>query len=155
MAKIVVGRNQHEEMRRLHPKPAYSRVISVSMGLPDDSNWHYILTPVMGNRVWLLSVDVWVAPKAIDTTQATLFDISIGSGAPRTVEELRTWEVVLPILDENNKRTAWVASDGSEHFHWNMMRFYKGEARRFGIAGIRGTGGGDDLLKVSFEISEG
>lgn len=156
MAKIVVPRgSQQEEMRRLHPKPAYSRVVSIAFNVIGDGTWRYVTTPPLGQILWLLKIDVWRWPRAPDISKGTEFRIFAGSGDPGSVLGLENWEEVLPVMLDGTKKHLWRAFDGANHFQWTMMKFFEGRTRRLAVSHMRGAGFGNDALYVSFEISEG
>jgi len=151
----VVNKSQQVITAGFYPRSMYTRVVSVALAVPDDGVWYYVLTQVLGNKVWLLNVDVWLSPKVINPAQITIFDLYAGSVDPGTAIALREWDGIVPIYDRVRTRTFWIATDGSEHFHWTMSRYYKGESRRFGLAGQRPMGLGNEYMKASFEICEG
>ena len=141
-------------MAKAHPKPYYSRVVSIATDVIGDGEWRYVTTPPMGQSLWLLKIDVWRWPKSPDASKGTEFRIFGGSGAPGTVKELDRWEEVLPVLLDG-KRHLWRAYDGTDHYQWTMMRFFEGRPIRLAVSHMRAATFGNDVLYVSFEISEG
>jgi len=154
MAKIVVARNQQLAMAAEHPKPYYSRVVSVWMGLIPGAALTYSVTPTVGNKVWLLGVKVWCDLKATDRSQLSYFKVYAGSGKPSDAEDVKKWTNILPVYSSFAADVNWGIYDGSPGIEWPMMRFFEGSERRFGIVAGRS---GEDLgdLCASFEISEG
>lgn len=154
MAKIVVPRNQQEESRRLHPKPHYSRVLS--MKLPVFQGWGatYACTPPVGDRVWLLGIKVWSLNRAIDQSQVSFFRVITGTVQPKSLEDVYAWTNILPLVDEAGKSAEFLLYDGMPGFEWSIMMFFEGHGRRFGAYAAR-VGEDVDVLQISFEISEG
>lgn len=154
MAKIIVARDQQAEMRRLYPKPAYSRWISLQVWVPPDST-AYNYTEVVGQTCWLLGVKVWVMPKAVvDPTKTTSMWITTGTTIPKTFEEVMNWERILPIVAYERTHGLWICWDGMPGFEWEMEMLYTGLARRFGCA-VHRIGADYDTVQISFKISEG
>ena len=154
MSKIVVARNQQEAMRRLHPKPQYSRVISVTNVAVGGGGVVLANTPVVGSRVWLLNVKILLSAKTIDPTQATYFDIRAVEKATWTYADFRGGERILPLWSGKTLEPWWQFSDGRTDVEWDMMMFYEGQERRFAVAAQR-IAADNMLFSVSFEISEG
>lgn len=155
MAKIVVARNQQAEMARLHPKPAYSRVINLTLQIPaglgaDD----FAVSPPVGNRVWLLGVDLFILTKEIDVVCSGFIYISTGTDKRVTAPMIATqWDPV--IRNYGGPKPGFYYSGIRDHFHWDMMQFYEGAGRRFGAMAESLV----DVISwrawISFEISEG
>lgn len=154
MAKIIVGRDQQAEMRRLHPKPAYSRVVSVQLVVFEEWGDTFVVTPVVGDRVWLLGIRVWCDVKVVNIDRLSFFNIYTGSGNPQNAQDVLAWVNILPSGAQFSGPTYWQLFDGMSGFEWSMMRFFQGSSRRFGIVGSR-FGIDYGMLNVSFEISEG
>jgi len=154
MAKVVVPRNQQLAMAALHPKPYYSRVVSVHLYLDPPGTDVFVVTPTLGNRIWLLGVRVFADKKPLDSSQLVSFDIVTGMAEPAGVGDVKKWDRVLPIQNYHYGWEPWRIFDGSHGRVWSMMKFYEGTERRFGVWGWRD--GEDNMrMQVSFEISEG
>lgn len=155
MARIVVPRNQQEEVRRLHPKPAYSRVINLTVQIPaglgaDD----YAVSPPIGNRVWLLGVDLFVFSLEVDIVASGFIYISTGTEQKVTKEFIATkWDQV--IRNYCGPKPGFYYSGIRDQFHWDMMRFYEGSGRKFGVLAQNLTEIIGWRAWVSFQISEG
>lgn len=154
MAKLVVSRNQQEEMRRLHPKPAYSRIVSRQLLLTEEMGLEFAYTEPLGNELWLLKVTVWCTIKAPADGQYVRFNIYTGSGLPENYEDVLKWKNILPSADQHGGPVFWQLYDGDNHRSWSMMRFFEATERRFAVVAGR-IGAGISFLDVSFEISEG
>jgi len=154
MAKIVVARDQQAEMRRLHPKPAYSRIVSVELLVSQGWGWQYVVTPVLGDKLWLLGVDVWPAVKAVNFDQYSEFVLYAGGGRQVSLDDVLQWDVVMPIFDNQSRLVTWRITDGSSGFHWQLAKHYEGDNRRFALVGFR-VAEDPSTLQASFHISEG
>lgn len=154
MAKIKVPRNQQLAMAAAHPKPVYSRIVSCRLVVAFGAGAKFRVTHALGDRLWLLGVKVWLVPKPIDPTLSTDFKIITGSLKPGNSSEAYKWENVIPLYGSSDELRLWAAYDGRDYFEWKMMKFYEGRPRMFGIYAIR-LGVGTDVLRVSFEVSEG
>lgn len=155
MAKIVVPRDQQAEVRRLHPKPAYSRVINLTLqvaaGIGSDD---FQVSPPIGNRVWLLGVDLFVLNMDVDVVCSGFFYISTGKEEKVTGEVIAVkWEPI--IRNYGGPKAALYYSGVRDHFHWDMMKFYQGSGRRFGALAENLTEIKGFRAWISFEISEG
>lgn len=155
MAKIVVERNQQREMERLHPKPAYSRVINLTLQIPaglgkDD----FAVSPPLGNRIWLLGVDLIILNRDVDVVCSGFIYISTGTDKRVTAPMIATkWDPI--IRNYGGPKLGFYYSGIRDQFHWNMMKFYEGSGRRFGAVAENLTDIKGWRAWVSFEISEG
>lgn len=155
MAKLVVRRNQQAEMERAHPKPAYSRVITlelvVAAGIGEDC---YNYTDRLGTNLWLLGVDVWVTALALNGECGGFFQISTGFDKPASSEEVALkWKSLFQHKGIKPFPSFRFYQGG--HLRFSMRRFWNGQPRRFGvyIANFSATDGMFALF--AFEISEG
>lgn len=155
MAKVVVGRNQQAEMARLHPKPVYSRVINLTLQVPaglgqDD----FAVSPPLGNRIWLLGVDLFIMNMNVDVVVSGFLYISTGIEKKVTASMIATqWDPI--IRNYGGPKPGFYYSGIREHFHWDMMKFYEGTGRRFGAVAESLVDITSWRAWVSFEISEG
>ena len=154
MAVVRVGRNQHEEMRRLHPKPAYTRVVSCVASVPAGPGAVYSLTHRLSDNIWLYKVKVWGAPKAVDMSKQTLFRVFTTTKKVSTAAEMLNGQNLLPLTSPGFASEPWTNYDGTAGFEWTMVMFFEGRERYFGFWAERGPLGSDELF-ASFEISEG
>lgn len=155
MAKIVVARNQQAEMARLHPKPAYSRVINLTVQVPAGiGNAGFAISPPVGNRVWLLSVNLIT----MSQTRANVFGgfIQITTGTQIKAQEGSPPQLDQPVIrNYGGPKPSFYYTGFGDSYHWDMMMFYEGTGRRFGslIENLFET----ETWRawISFEISEG
>lgn len=155
MAKIVVARNQQEEVRRLHPKPAYSRVINLTVQVPAGAGSDdYAVSPPVGNRIWLLGVRMYVMNISVDIVCSGFIYISTGFDPKVTGEKIAVqWDPI--IRNYGGPKPGFYYSGIRDKFHWSMMKFYEGPGRRFGVA-AEGLSQYEVMrVWVAFEISEG
>lgn len=155
MAKIVVARNQQEEMARLHPKPVYSRVINLTIQVPATLGAEdFAVSPPIGNRVWLLGVTMYIMNLSVDFTCSGFIYITTGTEKNVTGGMIATqWE---PIIREyGGPKPGFYYSGIRDMFHWDMMKFYEGTGRRFAILGESLSIFEVMRIWCSFEISEG
>ena len=151
----VVNRSQQVVTAGLSPKAEYSRVVSVAVDLDDDDLFRWAVTPKLGNKIWLLKVDVWVFPYVINEGMRVLFEIRQGDGEPTTENIFNSWENILPLYNEDMKMVEWKIYDGQSHRQWTMKRRFIGKSIRFGVKASRSINAGHSKIWVSFEISEG
>lgn len=155
MAKIIVGRNQQAEVARLHPKPVYSRVINLTLQIPAGlGEEDYAVSPPVGNRIWLLGVDLIILNMDVDVVCSGFIYISTGTDkrvtAPIIAEK---WDPV--IRNYGGPKPGFYYSGIRDQFHWDMMKFYEGTGRRFGALAENLTDIKGWRAWISFEISEG
>lgn len=155
MAKIVVARNQQEEIRRRFPKPAYSRIVGITIPLPADGAWYYNYTDNIGDRVWLLKVKILIGPKAVDMTKYTGFIMCAGGRKPTTIADIARWDIIAPCKDVNRQPLIWTMHDGRNEMEFEFMKLYTGRHIRFAVMATRNVGTIADGLWAQFTISEG
>lgn len=155
MAKVIVGRDQQAEMRRLHPKPAYSRVIAQDMILATAAGGNnFLITSPVGNRVWLLSIDVWIQPWAIGGLVCLWFQFKTGQTDRASMSDVVfRWETVIDVPAHVDKQMYhW---GGPAHRRFELMKFYEGQGRRFAVTGQIYGASIDCWMSVTWQISEG
>lgn len=155
MARIVVARNQQAEVARLHPKPVYSRVINLTIQIPSTlGDEDFAVSAPVGNRVWLLGVSMYVMNLSVDIVCSAFIWISTGTDKKVNGTTIAMkWD---PIIREyGGPKPCFYYSGIRDMFHWNMMKFYEGSGRRFGIVGDSLSIYETMRVWVSFEISEG
>lgn len=155
MAKIIVGRDQQAEVRRLYPKPAYSRVINLTLQIPAGlGQGDFAVSPPIGNRVWLLGVDMFITNLSVDIISSAFIYLSTGTDKDETGEKIATqWEQI--IREYGGPKPGFYYSGIRDHFHWDMMKFYEGSGRRFGVVAESLSIYEVMRVWVSLEISEG
>jgi len=151
---FVVNRDQQVYTGGLAPKAAYSRIVSVRLIVSQVAGWQYVVTPVIGNKVWLLGLKVWSEQKAVDNGQLSYFEVYAGGGRDVVIADVINWERILPMVDNANILQHWQIMDGERGYDWQFQRLYVGEQRRFALVGFR-VGQDISLLQASFHISEG
>ena len=155
MAKVVVQRNQQEEMRRRYPKPVYSRVVNLEVLVSDGvGGYGFNYTPPLGNRLWLLSVDLWFMNPTIDVKIGGFIYLRTGDVRPKDYGDVAmNWDSV---IDDSTGIKPGIYWEGiNAHFRWDMMRFYEGKGRRFGVTIENFNVDQNWLCWASFQISEG
>jgi len=150
----VINRSQQVVTAGLSPKVSYSRVVSVNLEVPDDGAWHWAVTPTLGQRFWLLEVQIWAFPKPI-AAKSTAFEFKAGTVRPQPGMDIADWQNILPIYVNGGALPAWSLNDGIDYMSWTMDKLFANEARRLGVRAMRSVGFGADGLYVSFKISEG
>jgi len=150
----VINKVQQVLHTGIYPMSMYSRVVSLRLVLRPLLGEAFVITPVVGNNVWLLGVDVWPDVKAVDNDQVSYFRLYAGAGEQVNADGVKAWENILPLSANLPGETYWGVLDGMPGFHWTMAKYFKGNSRRFGIVGTR-FGEDFGMLYVSFQISEG
>ena len=155
MAKIIVPRGQQEAVRRESPKQAYSRVINLTLQIPAGlGEEDFAVSSPVGNRVWLLGVDLFILNMDVDVVCSGFIYIRTGTDkkvtAPMIAEQ---WDPI--IRNYGGPKPGFYYSGIRDQFHWNMMKFYEGSGRRFGAVAQNLTEIKGWRAWVSFEISEG
>ncbi len=155
MTRVYLPENQQEESRRRFPKPAYSRVIVQDLSLLGVwSGFDHLISAPVGNRIWLLSVDVWFQPAVIDGLVTLWFQIKTGqSDMVSQNDVVFRWESVLDVPKHVDQQI--YKYGGPEHRRFDMMKFYEGKGRRFAAVGQTFGASVDCYVSVAYQISEG
>lgn len=153
MAKIV---NESQQVRAgaVYPISVYSRIVSVELTVAQGWGWTYVVTPIVGNRVWLLSAKVWTQVMVVNAAQGIHFNLWAGGPGDVSLADVTTWDRLMPKNDNMNMMMTWSITDGSLGFEWDLSRLFVGESRRFAMTGTR-IGPDAALLQASFQIAEG
>jgi len=114
----------------------------------------YVVSQPLGNKIWLLGIQAWVIPKAVDASNITTLAFMTGTAMPSGVLDVSKWENLLPLKSTATEALFWYLHDGRDELHWKMMKLFTGSHRRFAVIATR-VGEGVDSIQVSFEISEG
>lgn len=155
MAKVIVSRDQQEEMERLHPKPVYSRVINLTLQIPAGAgNDDFAVSPPVGGRIWLLSVKL----VTMSQTRANVFGgfIYIATGTDKKVNAPLIATVWQPVIRQyGGPKPAFYYTGFGDSYDWSMMQFFEGAGRRFGAVAENLFAEDSWRAWISFEISEG
>lgn len=155
MAKIVVPRDQQAEVRRLYPKQAYSRVINLTLQVVAGAGKEdFAVSPPIGNRVWLLGVDLVILNSHVDILCSGFFYIGTGTDQKVDGEKIAVqWDPV--IRNYGGPKPGFYYTGIRDHFHWDMMKFYEGSGRRFGAVAENLYATIGFRAWISLEVSEG
>ncbi len=155
MARIVVARDQQAEMARLHPKPVYSRVINLTLQVPAGlGEEDFAVSPPVGNRIWLLGVNL----VTMSQTRANVFGgfIYISTGTDKRVTAPMIAEKWDPVIrNYGGPKPAFYYTGFGDSYHWDMMMLFEGSGRRFGAMAENLFDDQAWRAWISFEISEG
>lgn len=152
---FVVTRSQQVVTAGIKPRAVYSRVINLTVQVPAGlAQEDFAFTPAIGNRVWLLGVDLFVMTLEVDVVVSGFVYIRSGVGKPQSASEVATkWNPV--IQNYGGPKPGFYFSAIQDHYHWNMNKFYEAGAVRFGVMATSLV----DIVSwrawVSFQISEG
>ncbi len=112
-------------------------------------------TPPVGQRLWLLGVDVWVNPESAAPAEYMSLLILSGLGEPALPGEILTWQNILPCHWPDGSVATWSLYHGRDHLSWKMNQYFEGEQRRFGFWASTSDPATYQEVRVSFQISEG
>lgn len=155
MAKVIVGRNQQLAMAEAHPRPYYSRVLTLELSLAagigaDDFNY----TEKLGANLWLIGVDMWVTALALNGECGGFFQISTGTDPPKSAGEVcMGWKSLF--VHQGIKPYPAFKFFQQGHMRFNMKRFWEGQPRRFGVYAANFSAAHGLFVVFAFEISEG
>lgn len=152
MAKLA-NRDQRIVTGVTKPRSGYSRIVSMAQTLPQPANLQYCFTEALGQRLWLLGIDVWIFGKPASVNDSWWFIIRRGFQMPTATAQIWDWENVLPLLAPTGS-WSWHGYTTPYHMHWSMHKLFEGQSQRFGAA-INITTPITSYFEASFEISEG
>ncbi len=150
----IVTRSQQVRTAALQPEPAYSRVVILQTDIPapiGGNNW--AITPMLGNRLMLLRIDVWIQTVGQGAFLEGLLAITSGIGADVDGEVVRErWDNVLDVTRLDVRGIRFFCCE--KHLQFEMKKLYIGESQRFGIysenLGIKAYN-----VLAAFQIAEG
>lgn len=134
--------------------PGRSRVVSCLAAPKGLAGIDYGFTTIVGQNVWLLSVQLWFFPAAVDVTKQVTFKVVTGTTAPVNQAQILQWDSVIPLVWKGAGADVWTHYLGQDHYEWSMEKLYIGEGRRFGIW-AQCNWDGLDQIYASFQVSEG
>lgn len=155
MGKIVVPRGQQEMVRRLHPKPAYSRIVGFSFTVPKTgAQTQWDITEALGQNLWVLRTQLWFKAETPGVSRRFNWKVVIvGRGKVTGPQIMNELESFVKVRYASKPYGTFVGSD--VYFDFHMMRFYEGEPKRL-IAWCYNDSQDDPLwVQAMFTISEG
>lgn len=129
----IVNRSQQVRSAGISPKAENSRVIILQLlvagGVGNDD---YAVTNKLGNRLWLLSVDLWIQA----TTQADFLSgflkVTAGTGQNLNAGIVSLeWTSVMDVSMIMPQGMMFFCCD--LHLRFDMRKLYVGESQRFGL----------------------
>lgn len=154
MSKIV-NISQPVRSAVLTPVPVYSRVIALELHLPAGiGNADYCYTPKLGNRTWLLAIDLWAYCGWVGVHIGGFFYFTYGSGEPATRLDVSVgWAPIVPLYCGSKPGFKWMHCD-EFHRRFTMARLFTNDELRFGVAMENGFNQAWEAT-VAFQIAEG
>ncbi len=154
MARIAVPITQ-PGLQRVVPAPVQSRVVMVERQVTvAGGSIGYAVTFPVGNRVWLLNLDVWIWPAALATlVQCWVYVLTFTGPEPRSAAGMMDGELIFP--SRGTYEGPFFYSGNSGHIGLSMDKLYTGVERRFGCLWQLAAGSGDIFGVASFQIAEG
>lgn len=155
MAKTIVARNQQAEFAKLHPMPAYSRIVNLEVEVPagvGGEGWNY--TEALGQDLRILRVDLHLMSRSADALIGGFIYITQGFGKPANSGVVATeWTPV--IKNKGIKPGLYWCGIGSQSYSWSMRLFLEGQPRRLGLLIENFSATEQWHAWASFEIAEG
>lgn len=151
----VVNKSQPVISGGMYPMSAYSRMLLFRMrpervGFMND----FGVTSVIGQRVWILGVDVWFNNIAQAGWMMLENSVMYGVNKDADFPEIRdNWESVLQYSRSGTKSFLYYGEKG--HMHFNMKMLLKGQAWRFGFVSQIFGAGVECMVMFGIEIAEG
>lgn len=150
----IANRAQQVYTGGVYPISAYSRVVSLQLSVEFGAGAIYSYTPSLGNKLWLLEIQLSVREKPVNKDLWTSVYVSGGIGTPTGPADIVAWDNVLPNYDETRRITNWVFYDGQSYMSWRLSKLYEGKQLRFAMIASRDIWG-KDVVRASFRIAEG
>lgn len=153
MAKVI-NRSQQVVVGGLKPAAAYSRVVILAFDVPGGAGQSgFAYTEKFGQNLWLWNVQFWFVSKTVGTPCFINWKVVQCYEVPRDFDQIiQDMDPVMTMNYAGAQYMGW-RSD-SEHFSFDMMKFYGGKPPRFAVAVGNGSVPGL-ICMCSFEISEG
>ncbi len=153
MAKLV-STDQRIVTGVTYPKSVYSRVLCVHCIVPAGMGESVVdVTPVVGNNVYLLGVDLWAYRRAVADWVGGFIWVRSGSEAnPSVSEVVSQWQQIIDMSAVGKQAIYWNGED--QHWGFRFCRLYGEAERRFAVAVQNGYAVAWDLF-AAFTISEG
>ncbi|MBA7694205.1 hypothetical protein ES703_102812 [subsurface metagenome] len=138
----------------VYPRGVYSRVILVQLIVASGiGNYDFAVTPPLGNRVWLLGVDIWHQPTTQGGFVKSYLKITTGSGETFTRYMVSMdWASVMDTTMLMKVGMLIFCCD--LHLHFTMNKLYSGESQRFGIYSESNSNQQYSIIGA-FHVSEG
>lgn len=137
-----------------NPASVYSRVVLVQLFVDGGvGNDDYGVTPPLGNRVRLLSVDIWMHPTEQGAWIKTTLKVQAGSGT--NLSGYIVSEQWTPVMDSTMLLKVGMMLYCCElHMRFVMDKLYVGESQKFGLYSSN-VGTTAYTIIGAFQISEG
>ena len=153
MSKIV-NTSQQIVAGATAPASSYSRQVLVQLNVPPNvGGTDYGITLPLGNKVWLLSIDLWIYGVAINVWHYGLIHINTGTGQQVNAGIVATqWQPVMDTSMLFNQVIIWQGETG--HLHFEMGKLFTTESQRFGVV-YQSMVAQRTLILGAFQVSEG
>ncbi len=153
MAARLISRDQPLVKGIYYPRGVYSRVVCLHVGvLAGVGMGSFAFTPVVASRTWLLSVDMWLQPRALTDVISGYIWLRTGLAKEPTYGVIVfDWSSVVDL--STTAKNAFYYVGGVQHWRFEMNQLFTGSPRRFGIAVANGVDVMWDL-QASFTVSE-
>lgn len=153
MAKLI-NKAQLIRVGVKNPAPDSSRIVIVQLlvaaGIGNDD---WAVTPPLGNRVRLLSVDVWMQPTTQGGFIKSFLKVTTGTGMKFTADMISNqWASVMDVSMIVKVGMMLFCCD--KHMRFDMSKLYVGESRRFGMYSQSNSNTQYSIIGA-FQIAEG
>jgi len=150
---ILVNKSQQVVTEGFAPKTAYSRIITVHASCAGGGNYAYGVSPVLGQRLWLLSINVTVQADLGGQFQRMHFSIHRGKTAAQRWQDVREWEHLIDFGTFAGFHGMVVYGQWKQ-FRWNVSKLFTGELNRLGVL-FYNAGDSIGVCHVFFSVAEG
>lgn len=154
MNEVIVPRGPLG-LKGAYPLPPQSRVVALELHVPAGvGNNDFCYTPALGNRLWLLNIDIWVYCATAGAFIGGFFYLMFGTAEPQNASDISTrWNRIIELYCGAKPGFRWFHCDPFDR-HFSMAKLFVADGLRFGVTLENGFNQAWEAT-IAFEISEG
>lgn len=152
---LIINRSQQIVTAGVYPRSVYSRMLLFRMTVPAIAPFmDGGVTPVVGQRVWILGIDIWIYPMAAAGWLGIESSFMYGTQQETNLTVIRTqWESLMRFSRPGTQSVFYFGPGGHQHYDMNVL--LKGQAWRFGLVSSQAIVCPQCNVMVGLHICEG
>lgn len=151
----LANKSQQITHQALFPTGVHSRVVNLFLQFSAGTgNSDFTLSPVLGNNITLLQVNLLMMPSVLTDIGGAFIHIKTGVGDNVSENDfINNWDEIIPSIGAG--KPAFVFIGTQQLMTFNMRKLYMGDNRRFGVVVENLSDTVQMRFWVTFQFTEG